>query len=153
LNIYDNADDYVQAGKMASWSHGVASPKNKVIRTFPAAHGFFDSTLPHELGHIIFREFVGFKAQVPIWFEEEEVIHVMNDNAEDIYRGESKLKKLERILELYYYMTEFQRQFFQNNAVPGFVLKTDNTAQKYCFFEPKPPGRIAPTGPYRRAGS
>ena len=70
IYIYDNGDDYVQSGRQAGWSHGVASVEQKVIRTYPAAHGFFDSTLPHELGHIIFREFVGFKAQVPLWFEE-----------------------------------------------------------------------------------
>lgn len=70
IYIYDSSDDYVNAGKQARWSHGSASPKSKVIRTFPAAHGFFDSTLPHELGHIIFREFIGFKASVPQWFEE-----------------------------------------------------------------------------------
>jgi len=70
IYIYDNADDYVVSGKQAGWSHGVASPRDKIIRTFPSAHGFFDSTLPHELGHIIFREFIGFKAQIPSWFEE-----------------------------------------------------------------------------------
>jgi len=70
IYIYDSADDYVNAGKQFRWSHGTASPKDRTIRTFPAAHGFFDSTLPHELGHIIFREFVGFKADVPTWFEE-----------------------------------------------------------------------------------
>jgi len=70
IYIYDNAKDYVTTGKQAGWSHGVASPRDKVIRTFPSAHGFFDSTLPHELGHIIFREFIGFKARIPAWFEE-----------------------------------------------------------------------------------
>jgi len=70
IYIYDNADDYHTSGKQARWSHGVASPRDKVIRTFPSAHGFFDSTLPHELGHIIFREFIGFKARIPAWFEE-----------------------------------------------------------------------------------
>jgi len=70
IYIYDNADDYVTSGKQARWSHGVASPRDKVIRTFPSAHGFFDSTLPHELGHIIFRELIGFKARIPAWFEE-----------------------------------------------------------------------------------
>jgi len=70
IYIYDNADDFVVSGKHAGWSHGVASPRDKVIRTFPSAHGFFDSTLPHELGHIIFREFIGFKARIPSWFEE-----------------------------------------------------------------------------------
>jgi hypothetical protein len=70
IYIYDHAEDYVASGKQAGWSHGVASPRDKVIRTFPSAHGFFDSTLPHELGHIIFREFVGFKTWIPAWFEE-----------------------------------------------------------------------------------
>jgi len=70
IYIFDDSDDYVVTGKYANWSHGVASPKQKIIRTYPTAHGFFDSTLPHELGHIIFREFVGYKARVPGWFEE-----------------------------------------------------------------------------------
>jgi hypothetical protein len=70
IYIYDDSEDYVTNGKQAGWSHGVASPRDRVIRTFPSAHGFFDSTLPHELGHIIFREFIGFKAEVPAWFEE-----------------------------------------------------------------------------------
>lgn len=70
IYIYDNKEDYVESGKQAKWSHGSAYPKDKTIRTFPSAHGFFDSILPHELGHIIFREFVGFKARIPAWFEE-----------------------------------------------------------------------------------
>lgn len=70
IYIYDDADDYVQSGKLTDWSVGTAYPKHKMIRTYPSSYGFFDSTLPHELGHIIFREFVGFKAQVPAWFEE-----------------------------------------------------------------------------------
>lgn len=68
--IYRDADDYVNNARMAKWSHGASSAKDKVIRTFPSAHGFFDSTLPHELGHIIFREFVGYKSQLPLWLDE-----------------------------------------------------------------------------------
>lgn len=70
IYIYDNAEDFQQIGEYAKWSEGVASSRERVIRSFPAAHGFFDSTLPHEMGHIIFREFVGFKAKIPVWFEE-----------------------------------------------------------------------------------
>ncbi len=70
IYIYDDAEDYVGSGRQMEWSNGSASASRRTIRTFPAAHGFFDSTLPHELGHIIFREFVGFKARIPIWFEE-----------------------------------------------------------------------------------
>lgn len=70
IYIYNDADDYVNSAQQANWSHGVASPQDKVIRSFPSAHGFFDSTLPHELAHIVLREIIGFKAQVPLWFEE-----------------------------------------------------------------------------------
>ena len=70
IYIYDDADDYARQSWQVPWSSGAAFSHGKVIQTFPAAHGFFDSTLPHELGHIIFREFVGDGADVPRWFEE-----------------------------------------------------------------------------------
>jgi len=70
IYIFDDKEDFIKNGRHADWSHGVASPKEKTIHTFPASHGFFDSTLPHELGHIIFREFIGHKAKIPSWFEE-----------------------------------------------------------------------------------
>ena len=43
---------------------------SRTIQTYPAAHGFFDSILPHELGHIVFREQIGLAPDVPLWFEE-----------------------------------------------------------------------------------
>ena len=70
IYIYMDKDDYVDSARQSGWSHGSDQTRQKIIRTFPAAHGFFDSILPHELGHIIFREFVGFYIDIPLWFEE-----------------------------------------------------------------------------------
>jgi len=61
-----------------------------------------------------------------IFFEAEEIIHIKNDSSSDIYRGDSKLKNLDRIIKLYYHLISFQQQFFKNNAIPGFVLSTPN---------------------------
>ena len=47
IYIYDNAEDFQQVGEYAMWAEGVVSSRQRVIRSFPAAHGFFDSTLPH----------------------------------------------------------------------------------------------------------
>lgn len=69
LYIYDDAEDY-QAASGPGWAAGSVQTGAKVISTYPAAHGFFDSTLPHEIGHIIFRDFVGAGADVPLWLEE-----------------------------------------------------------------------------------
>ena len=65
-----------------------------------------------------------------IRFEPYEIIHVMAENELSIFRGTSKLKPILSLMELYYYMIKFQRQFFKNNALPGFVLTTDNILSK-----------------------
>lgn len=70
IYIYKDMDDYVKNGGQAGWSHGTALVTTKIIKTYPAAAGFFDSILPHELGHIIFHEYVGPTADIPLWFDE-----------------------------------------------------------------------------------
>jgi HK97 family phage portal protein len=66
------------------------------------------------------------KSEKEIWFDRAEIIHVKGDSSDNMYRGESRLKSINTIIELYYHMISFQSQFFANNAVPGMVLETDN---------------------------
>ncbi len=70
IYIYHDEDDYKLHSGQAVWSHGAALAQTKTIVTFPAVQGFFDSILPHEMGHIIFREIIGYEVNVPLWFEE-----------------------------------------------------------------------------------
>jgi len=71
IYIYDDAPDYHAGTGFPVWSAGFADVKNKEIYTYPYARGFFDTILPHEMGHIIFREFVGFNNfRVPMWLDE-----------------------------------------------------------------------------------
>jgi hypothetical protein len=69
IYIYSNQEDFVKNGQ-ALWAHGATLARYKTVKLFPEAQGFFDTILPHELGHIIFREVIGLTAQVPLWFEE-----------------------------------------------------------------------------------
>jgi hypothetical protein len=75
IYIYTDEDDYVKNGGQAGWSHGAAFAQAKTIKAYPAISGFFDTILPHELGHIIFRAYIGFTAEVPLWFEEGVAIY------------------------------------------------------------------------------
>ena len=70
IYIYKDAQDYQESTGKPSWSGGVAYSHEKVIETYPWAQGFFQSLLPHELGHIIFREFVGPQSNAPVWLDE-----------------------------------------------------------------------------------
>jgi len=75
IYIYSDRDDYVKNGGQAVWSHGAAFARGRTIKTYPEVNGFFDTVLPHELGHIIFRDYIGFTAIVPLWFEEGVAIY------------------------------------------------------------------------------
>lgn len=69
--VYDDAENYRSATGQPGWSGGAAVAKEKIIYTYPSDKDFFGSILPHELGHIIFREFVGFdNTAIPLWLEE-----------------------------------------------------------------------------------
>ena len=100
----------------------------------------FDETqeIAKKFGAVCTPDFFGYNKQTrkseAITFQPQEIIHVTNENTNSIFRGTSKLKPLLRLIELYYYMINFQRQFFKNNAIPGFVLTTDNILSNFFTY-------------------
>ncbi len=68
--IYPDKETFQKETKQPEWAGGAASYDQKTIWTFPREAGFFDSLLPHEIGHIVFREVVGSKHEIPLWLEE-----------------------------------------------------------------------------------
>lgn len=69
IYLYPDQETYMRQSGQPGWSGGVAAYEQKSIWTFPREAGFFDSLLPHEIGHIILREAIGSR-RVPLWFEE-----------------------------------------------------------------------------------
>lgn len=70
IYLYRDAEEYQNQTGAPPWSGGSAAVKEKIIRTYPWAKRFMDSILPHEMGHIIFREFVGTETKIPLWLDE-----------------------------------------------------------------------------------
>jgi hypothetical protein len=70
IYIYENEDDFRKTTGEKPWSHGMASYANKEIHTFRGDDNFVNAVLPHEITHLIFRDFVGFKGEVPLWLDE-----------------------------------------------------------------------------------
>ena len=70
IYIYNDGKDYQEKTGKPAWSGGAAYYHEKVIETYPWAGGFFQFLLPHELGHIIFREFIGGQGNAPAWIDE-----------------------------------------------------------------------------------
>jgi len=68
-----------------------------------------------------------YRYQGVITFKPDEIIHIKEVSGKSIYRGTSRLAAADRSIQTLYKMQNFQDQFFDNGAIPGLVLETENT--------------------------
>lgn len=59
-------------------------------------------------------------------FKPEEIIHIKENSSDNIYTGTSRLDSTVKSMNTLYSMTDYQKNFFDNAAVPGLVLTTPN---------------------------
>jgi hypothetical protein len=70
IYIHPDHNSFLKASHQPEWSQGMADYTNKQIISFAWSQGFVESLLPHEIAHLIFRDFVGFKGEVRLWLDE-----------------------------------------------------------------------------------
>lgn len=81
LYLYGDLDDYQKHVGAAAWSRGHVNVVKKEISTYILREKFFNTILPHEIAHIIFREFVGYDKRLPLWLDEGIACSQEIDNA------------------------------------------------------------------------
>ena len=70
IYLYPDHQAFLKATGQPQWSQGMADYKNKTIISYAWSKGFVEALLPHEIAHLIFRDFVGFKGEIPLWLDE-----------------------------------------------------------------------------------
>jgi len=69
----------------------------------------------------------GYTYNNEVKFKPDEVIHIKDLSSDSIYRGTSRLVSADRNIKIMYKMQTFQEQFFENGAVMGLILTSENT--------------------------
>lgn len=69
----------------------------------------------------------GYRFNGTVDFKESEVFYFRDLNSDSIYRGSSRLESAQKSISTLYAMQQFQEQFFDNGAVFGLVLTSENT--------------------------
>ena len=90
--IYPDREQFLKDTREPAWSHGMADYHRKAVYGYSLSANFLESILPHEIAHLVFRDFVGFKGEIPLWLDE------------GVAQWEEKLDKTaikEKIAELY----------------------------------------------------
>lgn len=70
IYLYPNREEYLKDPRSIPWSRGSVHIIEKKIVSYLGKDQFLDYVLPHELGHIVFRELVGFNKKLPLWMDE-----------------------------------------------------------------------------------
>lgn len=70
IYLYSSRQEFISAENAPEWAAGKADYKDGLISGIEANDIFLNSVLSHELGHLVFRDFVGFTDEVPLWLDE-----------------------------------------------------------------------------------
>jgi hypothetical protein len=82
IYLYSDRTSYLDVTGSISWSRAHVYVVEKRIITYAGQEGFFKTILPHEMAHIIFREFIGFDKKLPIWLDEGVAILAEADSSQ-----------------------------------------------------------------------
>lgn len=117
IYIYPDYASYIKATGQPEWSEGMAEYKNKKIASFSGSKGFLKSVLPHEIAHLIFRDFVGFVGEVPLWLDEGVAQWEEESKRKDIKLMVKELYKEDSLLSIEDMMKLDIRKIKDKNAV------------------------------------
>ena len=70
IYIHSSAEAFRKAANQPAWSHGLARYEDKTIHAYDTDQNFLETILPHEITHLVFRDFVGIEGQIPLWMDE-----------------------------------------------------------------------------------
>jgi len=70
IYLFKNREEYQRVTSQPGWSGSHSRVFSHEVYTYVGMENFFSIVLPHELGHIIFREFIGYGRRLPLWVDE-----------------------------------------------------------------------------------
>jgi hypothetical protein len=70
IYLFKDRGNYQKMTNQPAWSGGEVNVLTREISTYINMEDFFEVILPHEMGHIIFREFIGYQRKLPLWLDE-----------------------------------------------------------------------------------
>ena len=76
IYVHKDRTEYLKETGMPDWSYGMADLKEKEIHTYEGTWSFVKRTLRHEMTHLIFRDYIGNRADLPLWLNEGAAVYM-----------------------------------------------------------------------------
>ena len=123
--VFKDQDSFMKKTHQPPWSMGYADRdsalfSSRVIVTFNQEQGFLLGLLPHEIGHLILRDFVGFATFLPLWFEEGVA------QLEEIYQKENARKIMKKLAR--------KNQYIPLRTLANWDVRSEQDPEKAAVF-------------------
>ncbi|MCK5012447.1 MAG: hypothetical protein KAS66_01385 [Candidatus Omnitrophica bacterium] len=143
IYIYADKETFLKETGQPQWSEGVAKYVEKEIASYAWSDGFLEMLLPHEMAHLIFRDYVGFKGEVPLWLDEGVAQWMEPHKRKAVKMAIGRLANAGKLLSLHQMMTldvrrsnnpDFVQTFYvQAVSLVGFLI-TKYSASRFTDF-------------------
>ena len=100
IYIYRDRNVFIRDTHAPQWASGKANHETMEIATYLNSRSFIDSVLPHEITHLIFRDFMRFEDHVPLWLNEGVAQWEEKDRSSSVQRMMPELLTRNRFIPL-----------------------------------------------------
>jgi len=123
IYIHPNRESFLKDTGQPQWSEGVANYTTKEIASYAWSEGFLEALLPHEMTHLIFRDYVGFKGEVPLWLDEGVAQWMEPQKREAVKYAIANLSQQGKLLSLRQMMTLDIREVDDSALVTTYYIQ------------------------------
>lgn len=135
IYLYATREQYLTQTGQSGWSSGSAVLSRRMILSFYDAPDFLESVLPHELAHLIFRDYVGGDMRhIPLWLDEGVAMAQEKSRREEFDRLIKDVMQTETWIPMTDFMKrdsvaglpgpEAARFYAQARSVVNFILRS-----------------------------
>ncbi len=123
--IFPNKESFMRNTGQPAWSLGYSARdshlfKSRIIVTYRLENNFLDGLLPHEISHLVLRDFIGFDRHIPVWFDEG-VAQLCEKN---------KLRKADRLMR----RLVKKKQYIPLNILSKWDIRKEKDSKKVTVF-------------------
>lgn len=123
--VYPDQDSFIKESGMPAWSKAGAYREKdalaqRKIITYKQEEHFNDGILPHEISHLMLRDFIGDESKIPVWFDE----------------GVAQIQEKERKIQANYLMRNLiaAGQYIPLDQLFSFDIRREKDPTKVAFF-------------------
>lgn len=151
IYVFPSREEFTRYAKSPEWSGGWTlqvlgedADGNKdiverTVFTFAGVPGLQESVIPHEMAHLVFREFLGFSQNLPTWLDEgvaiwqEDTKHVEIEKIMTLWKLENRAIPFQQFLFLKNYPPEPSLYYAQSYSIVEFLV-TSYGSKKFVDF-------------------